>query len=245
MNARPANIPQMTIDPELLIGLPLFLGMSRSDVDDIIADTGMSVTTCAKGRIVAGEGDVCRRIVFLLDGTVDVGVRPYDNGYTLTERIGAPDVFQTERLFGLTQLYSRTCRTATRCRFIFLDKPQVMTMMQRYVIFRLNLMNMICTQAQKADRMLWRDRPEGVRRKIVRFIEERCLRPAGHKTLSIRMERLAREIGESRLNVSRTLNDMAARGDIILSRAEITVPAIDRLIGSQARRDAAETAGTP
>lgn len=58
----------------------------------------------------------------------------------------------------------------------------------------------------------------------------RCLRPAGEKTVRIKMERLSDEINESRLNVSRELNAMKDEGIITLRRGEIQVYALEKLI---------------
>ena len=81
-----------------------------------------------------------------------------------------------------------------------------------------------------ARRFPWRIKPKDIRHKIVRFIETRCLRPAGEKLVCIKMERLSDEIGESRLNVSRELNAMNAEGAISLRRGEIKVFALEKLI---------------
>ena len=44
------------------------------------------------------------------------------------------------------------------------------------------------------------------------------------------MTRLAEEVNDSRLNVSRILNDMQHRGLIELSRGKIEVPQLERLL---------------
>ena len=44
------------------------------------------------------------------------------------------------------------------------------------------------------------------------------------------MRQLANEINDSRLDVSKTLNEMEEEGLLILSRGKITVPAIERII---------------
>ena len=45
------------------------------------------------------------------------------------------------------------------------------------------------------------------------------------------MERLAEELNDSRLHISETLNAMATRGLIELSRGKINIPSIERLTG--------------
>jgi predicted transcriptional regulator len=56
------------------------------------------------------------------------------------------------------------------------------------------------------------------------------MRPAGEKTLYIKMETLASLIAESRLNVSRELKKMHHDGLIQLTRGMIHVPALEQLL---------------
>jgi hypothetical protein len=56
------------------------------------------------------------------------------------------------------------------------------------------------------------------------------MRPAGEKTLNIKMETLATLIAESRLNVSRELNAMQQEGLISITRGIIRVPALEKLL---------------
>jgi DNA-binding Lrp family transcriptional regulator len=48
--------------------------------------------------------------------------------------------------------------------------------------------------------------------------------------LKIKMEVLAEQIGESRLNVSRCLNELENEGVLTHSRAIMNIPALERLI---------------
>ena len=179
---------------------------------------------------MVSENDACDSLLFLIKGSADAIGRADDNSYSITETVTAPDILQPERIFGLTQRYSRTFKAATDCSFISLGKMETLALAENYEIFRLNLLNIICTKSQRLTRYPWRTQPKDIRHKIVRFVETRCLRPAGEKTVRIKMERLADEISESRLNVSRELNAMHAEGVISLKRGEIHINALERLI---------------
>lgn len=215
---------------ERLTELPLFQGMSPADIEQITATTRFGYLNYPKGKTIVSDGDACSRLLFLVKGTVSATGHADDNGYEITETFSAPDVLQPERIFGLTQRHTRTFRTVTDCHLISLDKIDTFALAERYEIFRLNLLNIVCTQSQRLARNPWRTRPKDIRRKIARFIETRCLRPAGGKTVRIKMQRLAEEIGESRLNVSQTLNMLAKEGVISLKRGEIHVFALEKII---------------
>lgn len=217
---------------ERLLELPLFQGMSRNDIKQVVTSTRFKHISYAEGKVIVSEGDICDRLLFLIDGIIDATGRADDNGYSITERLHAPGILQPERIFGLTQRFTRTFMAAGNCRFISLDKIDALALADSYEIFRLNLLNIVCTKSQRLTRYPWRIQPKDIRSKIVRFIEARSLRPAGEKTMTITMERLGLELGESRLNVSRELNAMDNEGAISLRRGRIHIAALERLINT-------------
>lgn len=214
---------------ERMLELPLFQGMSRSDLADIISTLSFRSLTFAKDKTIVSEGDTCQSLCFHLSGTISTTCRADDGGYSIEERFTAPGIIQPERIFGMTQRYSRTVTAVTPCTFIRIDKSEVLQLAEGYEIFRINLLNMVCTQSQRLNHQPLRTKPHDIRSKITRFITDRCLRPAGEKTVRIKMQRLADEIGESRLNVSRALNGLHSQGIIALRRSEIHVRAIENL----------------
>ena len=217
-------------DKSRLAETPLFLGMSAGDLDNIIATASLGLHKYARGKLIAADGDACQRLCLLISGTVRIESRAHDNGYTMIETAAAPFMMQLECLFGLTQLYTKTFTAESECHILAIDKAEMMRLAEKYDIFRLNVINIICTATQKAQREPWRPRPKNIRAKIIRFMESHCARPAGRKELHIKMTRLAAETAESRLNVSRELNAMRRDGLIHLRRCCITVPALEKLI---------------
>lgn len=214
---------------ERLLELPLFQGMSRSDLEEAVSSIRYRNLSFSKNKIIVGESDVCDKLYFLVSGSVSAIGYADDKGYTITETLFAPDILQPERIFGLTQRFTRTFKAMGECSFICISKPNTMALSDKYEIFRLNLLNIICTKSQRITRYPWKTKPQNIRHKIARFIEMRCLRPAGEKTVRIKMERLSDEINESRLNVSRELNAMHEEGLITLRRGEIHVMALEKM----------------
>lgn len=215
---------------EYLLELPLFQGMSRNDLEQIVAETKFRQLSFAKGKTIVREGDACDKLYFLVKGFLSTTCQADDKGYSITETLTAPNILQPERIFGLTQRYTRTFTAKTNCDLICIGKKEIVLLSDNYEIFRLNLLNIICTQSQRSNRLPWKPKAKDIRHKIIRFIEARSLRPAGEKTISIKMERLAAEISESRLNVSKELNAMKEEGIISLKRGEIYIHAFEKML---------------
>lgn len=210
--------------------LPLFQGMSNADLTNIIEHTKFGFLKVLNGRVVIQDNEVCTNLVFLLNGKLRVQSISDDHSYKVIETIQAPAILQPERLFGLTPRYTSAFIAAGNVNLMTLDKDEAVFLTNKFIVFRINLFNLLTTQTQKVMRRTWRKRPKDTRQRIIRFIENRCLRPAGDKEIQIHMETLADEINEGRLNVSKVLNTMEDEGLIKLHRGSIYIPALEKLL---------------
>jgi CRP-like cAMP-binding protein len=146
------------------------------------------------------------------------------------EHIHAPYTIQPERIFGLIQHYSHDFMAEETCGFVRIDKEEILKLSDNYFIFKLNLLNLLSREVQVCAREPWKSVPKNLEERIVRFIGQRCIRPAGRKEIFIKMTRLAEELNDSRLDVSIALNHLQDKGLIQLSRGKITVPAMEDLL---------------
>ena len=181
------------------------------------------------GKVVVHDGDACTQLYFLVKGTLSVETACDDHSYRMTGALSAPWQLQPEALFGLSPRYSQTVRTLTDCHFILLSKDEVLRLFDEILIFRLNYMNLLAAQSQQRFHRAWRRAPQTLTDRVARFFTDHCVYPAGRKELHILMQQLAIEVGDSRLDVSRVLNEMQRRGLVELHRGRIVIPMLERL----------------
>ena len=129
----------------------------------------------------------------------------------------------------LMQHYTKDFIAQTDCSLLSLDKQEVLRLLDNHLIFRLNFLNSISMLAQRMGRIPWRRQSDGIRQQFVDFLRLRCLTQAGPKVVKIRMEDLAHELHQSRLNVSRMLNGMQHKGLLSMSRGVLTIPQLEAL----------------
>ena len=215
---------------EKLLLFPLFQGMSRDDLELVAGHTRFGFSKTDAGTVVVAEGDDCLQMFFLINGTLRVETTANDRGYTVVEQLEAPVILQPEVVFGYTQRYTHTYIAMTDANFIIVGKDEVLRLSEDFLVFRLNLLNMFATQTQKTSRLLWQHVPDSLEKRIVRFFVQHCLYPAGPKVFHILMNRLADELNDSRLNVSRALNALQLQGKIVLRRGRVEIPLMERLL---------------
>lgn len=214
---------------EQLLQFPLFLGMSHDDLTQVAGHTKLDFQKQSQHAVLYRDGDVCNHLCFLLSGTVSVETRSDDGSYTVTEQLSAPVILQPEALFGYQQRYTHTFRAMTPLSLLCLERSEVIRLTEQFLIFRINLLNLLSTRTQKLLHQPWRRCPQSLRERIVRFLSSHCIHPAGPKTFHILMTQLALEVGDSRLDVSRVLNQLQREGLITLHRSRIEVPQVEKL----------------
>lgn len=213
-----------------LLQFPLFLGMSRDDLEIVAGHTRFGFIKLEAGKTVVKSGDNCNQLRFLINGCLRIRTYSDDYGYSIEEQMQAPNILQLESVFGYYQRYTHDFIALTDVNFITIDKEEVMRLTEDFLVFRLNIINHFATLAQKKMRQAWTRPPQSLEERVIRFLVQHSTYPAGHKVFNILMTRLADELNDSRLNVSRVLNDMQHKGLITLGRGKIDIPQLERLL---------------
>lgn len=219
----------MTIYAKLL-RLPFFQGIDRDELEAMASKIRFDFQKYDEGAWIARENDRCATLTLVMTGSVEAEAISADHSYSLRELIDAPCAIEPERIFGLRQHLARGYRATTPCNVLRLQTDDVLRLCAQSLVFELNVLNTISTSAQRAGSAFWRTPPTTIPRKIATFVAHRSLRPAGPKTLSIRLTDLGSAIGESRLNVSRSLHGLEAQGLVALARQTIIIHRLEQLL---------------
>ena len=125
--------------------------------------------------------------------------------------------------------YKANYKERTNINIVTIDKLFVLNELNNYELFRLNYLKILSNRAQVAYEKLWNSHIGNTEEKILNFLVLRSLQPEGKKILKIKMEDLASLIDETRINVSKVLNDLQEQGLVQLSRKAISIPALEKL----------------
>ena len=213
-----------------LLQFTLFQGMSHADLMQVAGHTKFGFSKLAVGKRLVREEDACTHLHFLTSGTLRTETVSDDHSCRVSETVSAPYIVQPERLFGISQRYTTTFKAETPCNIISIDKQEVFLLLETQLVFRLNMLNLLATEAQRLRHHAWRTAPNSLRERITRFFFSRCLYPAGPKTFYILMQQIAAELNDSRLDISRALNRMEDDGLLVLHRGRIEIPMLERLL---------------
>ena len=208
---------------------PLFQGLTSENLMQIIGQTKFDFKKFGKNEVIKEEGERCNYIAILLSGEMKITAYADDHSYSIEEHVRAPYILQVDHFMGISPHYTRTFTSIGESNIVEICQSDIMHISDEFIIFRINLLNIVAAMAQKEERKLWHPMPKDIRARIVTFLKLRCLSPIGRKMIRIKMTRFAQELGTSRLHVSEALNAMQADGLLRFSRGIITVPQVETL----------------
>ena len=215
---------------ESLLRLPYFQGMSKDEITSILDKVAFDFHKLSDGETICERGERCDKFIIITNGEATSRVDAPDDTYSLTEEICAPYAIEPYSLFGQDTTFKRKYTAKGDCTILVIDKQYLFSEFTKYEIFTINLLNLISRRVQMQSYAIWNYTPKSIKGRIVQFIGMRCNSINGRKSIQIKMERLASILCETRLNVSKALNELQDAGYIELHRKEIVVPSLKRLI---------------
>lgn len=212
-----------------LLKLPLFQGLSQEDFTNILGRVKLHFIKYKAEDIIAKSDTACKELIFLLKGEVDAQTTPAKQLFTYIETIKTPYLIEPEALFGMNPHFKSTYIAKTDVSVMAVDKMLVLKELLKYDVFRLNYVNSVSNRAQSIYSRLWKTPSSGTQNKVIHFMLTYAEKLEGEKTIIIKMEDLAEILDDTRLNVSRALNDLQEQGLIELRRKIIYIPEISKL----------------
>lgn len=215
---------------KLLTNMPLLQGINGIDLARLESKVQMDFVhyTENNGLFIKQEAK-CQDLMFLATGEICRHFEHPNNLFQYTEYISAPHVIEPESLFGLRPQYKSSYKAAKECDILTIRKGDVIHTLMLNDVFRINYLNMLSANIHKLNMQLLRCKKSDTNTKIKQFLKSIAVSPTGEKTLCIKMTVLADMIDETRLNVSRALNEMESAGLVSLHRKEIIISDLNSL----------------
>ena len=217
------TLMETTMYDNLLL-LPLFQGLSKNDFTTILEKVRFHFLTYQEGETFIRQGETCQQLCFLLNGKAIARTTDKEHAYTLSETIEASTIIEPQSLFGIQPTYTATYQAQTQVKMLTIEKAYIFGELNKHDIFLLNFLNILSNRAQTASQKIWKNHIGTLNEKLVNFIALRSQNPGGEKTLQITMEDWANLIDETRINLSRLLNELQSKGLVQLKSKEFFIP---------------------
>lgn len=135
---------------EILMGLPLFNGVSRDCISQIIEKYRFHFLKYLPGEQIIAVGDTCTHIKFIISGSVRSKIENADGRFKVSQTLTAPEVIAPEFLFGKATQYPCTVTAIDAVGVLQISKAEYMEILKSDKIFMFNLLNILSMNAQKS-----------------------------------------------------------------------------------------------
>lgn len=218
---------------DTLLQLPLFQGLCPNDFTQILGKVKLHFSRHKAGERIITKGEACDKLVFLLKGEVMSESTDKYEQFSFYEYFQSPFVIEPYSLFGMYTEFVSSYIAQTEVNLVTIDKSFMLTELNKYDIFRLNYLNIISNRSQTLYNRIWDTKVEDTDSRIINFILYHTEKPSGEKLFKIKMDDFAHLLGETRLTISKALNELQDKGLLSLRRKEIVVPDVTLLINYQ------------
>lgn len=208
---------------EILMGLPLFNGVSYNRISEVVGSTKFHFLKYLAGEQIVQAGEPCTHIKFIISGSARVTIENSDGRFKVSQTLSKPDVISPEFLFGRATHYPCTATAIESTGILQISKQDYVKILNSDPIFLFNFLNLLSMNAQKAI--------DGVLALTTGSLEERiafwivALTQRGGKdiVLSCRQRDLYALFGVQRTSFIGTLDNMKSRGLIDYNQHEIRI----------------------
>lgn len=208
---------------EILMGLPLFKGVTRERIAEIVGMAKFHFLKYLQGENIVTAGSPCTHIKFIISGSARSTIVNSDGRFSVSQTLVAPDVIAPDYLFGKATDYPSSVTAIEPTGILQITKSDYIKILNSDPIFMFNFLNLLSMNAQKA--------VDGVLALTTGSTEERIAfwiialtQPSGRDiTLSCRQRDLYSFFGVQRSSFISILEGMKERGILDFNQNEIRI----------------------
>lgn len=215
---------------EILLGLPLFKGVRRERISEIVGMAKFHFLKYLPGETLVSAGEPCSHIKFIISGQARFSVANNDGRVKVTQTLDAPDVIAPEFLFGSATTYPCSGTAITPTGILQISKADYLKILNIDQIFLFNYLNTLSMNAQKATQGILAVTTGNLEERIAFWIVALTQRRGHDITLTCRQRDLYSLFGVQRTSFLATLNSMRERGIITYDQNEIRINSRQELL---------------
>lgn len=208
---------------ELLMGLPLFSGVTYERMLEIVGNTKFHFLKYLEGETFIKEGEPCTHLKFIISGSARVSIANPDRRFVVSQTLSAPDVIAPEFIFGRSTVYPCSAVALQPTGILQIAKADYLKILNSDPIFLFNFLNILSMNAQKAVDGVLSVATGSIEERIAFWVVALTQKGGTDIKLSCRQRDLYSLFGVQRSSFIATLENMKGRGIIDYSQSEIQI----------------------
>lgn len=191
-----------------LLHLPLFQGVSRERLSEIIEKVPFHFLKFKRGEKIFDRGDDSTHVRFIISGSVRMTFESRVLKFKISHQLSAPEVIAPDYLFGLDTSYPFTLRAVDDCGILQVTKNDYMSMLQSDKVFLFNILNYLSRNSQMLKSQLINLNQALVTERFILLVSAFTSQKSTNIELSFRQKDLCRLLGARRPALFSTIDEL-------------------------------------
>lgn len=209
---------------DIMMDLPLFKGVSRERVSEIVGGTKMHFLKYLAGENIVQPEQECTHLKFVISGSVRSSITNTGiQRFTVSQTLRAPDVIAPEFLFGRSTHYPCTVTSNDTVGILQIEKNDYVKILNSDRVFLYNFLNLLSMNAQKGVDGILSFTSGTLDERLAYWIIALTQNSGTDITLTCRQRDLYLLFGVQRSSFIATLDSMTERGYITYGPGVINV----------------------
>ncbi|MFI3240762.1 MAG: Crp/Fnr family transcriptional regulator [Bacteroidales bacterium] len=209
---------------EIMMNLPLFKGVSREKISELIEKNRFHFLKYASDEQIVATGDVCNHIRFIISGDARIELSNFNHKLMLSEVISAPNVIGADYLFGMNTRYPfDVYASGGSCGILQIEKADYINILYSDKVFLFNILNSLSRNCQKYTEGLLSLSSGSVAERLSFLILSLTQRGGKDICMKFKQKDLCTLLSVQRNSLVNALNDLNSRGIIEFTTSEIKV----------------------
>lgn len=220
---------------EVIMNLPLFKGVSREKISELIEKNRFHFLKYASDEKFIATGDSCNHIRFIISGEARIELSNYNNKLMISEVIASPNVIGADYLFGMNTRYPFDVYAAGEgCGILQIEKADYINIIYSDKVFLFNILNSLSRNCQKYTEGLLSLSSGSVAERLAFLILSLTQRGSRDVCMKFKQKDLCTLLSVQRNSLVSALNDLKDRGIIEFTSTEIQL--VDRELLAEFRK---------
>lgn len=208
---------------DILMDLPLFQGVSREKLSELIEKTPFHFLKFADGDKIIETGDPCTHVRFIISGEARVETTSQMRRVTVSETMSSPSVLGPEYLFGLETHYPFCVRAKGTCGILQITKADYINILMSDKVFLFNVLNILSRKSQKSASNILAISSGSIAERLSYFVLSLTNRGAKEIKLTFKQKDLCTILGTQRSSFIAAITKMKGDGVLDFTMSEITI----------------------
>lgn len=222
---------------DTLMGLPLFQGISRMKLSELVEKIPFYFLKHRDGENIISVGDKCDTVLFLVSGEARIDIPCQNKRIHFLQTIAAPNVIGADYLFGKVTRYPFSVFSRGVCGTLQINKSDYINMIQGDRVFLFNILNLLSRNTQRNFAAVTSLTKGSIPERIAQMINMLTYPEATDIKIAFRQKDFSTMLGAQRTSFINALNHMKEAGAIDYSLTELMVKDREKLMNLSKTED--------